>query len=100
MTPSPLSAVSDQSGVSVVRRILEPPIMSCWVVPSIAAEIGGISTADVLAQVRDGRCGSRSELGFIMVDVGPRSTPDAPGLTYVPAEAVVVCDADEEEDMP
>jgi hypothetical protein len=49
--------------------------MSCWVVPSIAAEMWGVSVNHVMEGIRGGKIPSRSELGFTVVDVAPE--PDA-----------------------
>jgi hypothetical protein len=47
--------------------------MSCWVVPSVAAEFLGISIAAVLEQARSGLIPTKSELGFTLLDVAPNS---------------------------
>ena len=47
--------------------------MSCWVVPSIAAELWGVSVEHVLAGIREGRIASRVENGFVCVDAAPGS---------------------------
>jgi hypothetical protein len=43
--------------------------MSCWVVPTIAAEIWGVSVDHVLRQVRDGYLPHQIDEGFMFVDV-------------------------------
>jgi hypothetical protein len=45
--------------------------MSCWVVPTIAAELWGVSIDHVLQQVRDGHLPHRVHEGFMFVDVAP-----------------------------
>jgi len=45
--------------------------MSCWVVPTIAAELWGVSIDHVLQQVRDGHLSHRVDDGFMFVDVAP-----------------------------
>ena len=45
--------------------------MSCWVVPTIAAELWGVSVDHVLQQVRDGYLSHRVDDGFMFVDVAP-----------------------------
>jgi hypothetical protein len=45
--------------------------MSCWVVPTIAAELWGVSVDHVLQQVRDGHLSHRLDEGFMFVDVAP-----------------------------
>ena len=47
--------------------------MSCWVVPSIAAELWGVSVEHVLAGIREGRIPSRIDNGFMCVDAAPGS---------------------------
>ena len=49
--------------------------MACWVVPAIAAEFWGVSIDHVMGQVRDGHVASKSEDGFLFVDVAPESLP-------------------------
>jgi len=65
--------------------------MSCWVVPSIAAEFWGIPIASVLDGARNGKFASKNELGFMLIDVAPDSPraemgfrrPAAVPLTYI-----------------
>jgi len=45
--------------------------MSCWVVPTIAAELWGVSIDHVLDCVRNGQLASRREAGFTFVDIAP-----------------------------
>ena len=47
--------------------------MSCWVVPTIAAELWGVSLDHVLGQVGEGSVRSKTEHGFMLVDVAPFS---------------------------
>lgn len=47
--------------------------MSCWVVPAIAAELWGVSLAQVLAGVADGTVRWQREHGFLFVDASARS---------------------------
>jgi hypothetical protein len=62
--------------------------MSCWVVPSVAADLWGIPVSQVLDRIRAGLIPSRQELGFTIVDVAPQapkpasSRPSRP-LTYM-----------------
>jgi hypothetical protein len=71
----------------------EPP-MSCWVVPTIAAELWGVTLDQVLVQIRAGALSARVDHGFVVVDVAPgadhvtdvpRSEP--PPTTFAPADA-------------
>lgn len=66
--------------------------MSCWVVPSVAAEVWGTTIEHILAGMRDGSIPTKQEKGFTFVDVAPeseicptlrRSKEDRPP-TYVP----------------
>ncbi len=52
--------------------------MSCWVVPSIAAEIWQMPLDDVLRRIRSGEIPSQIEEGFLVVDVAPNSPRLAP----------------------
>jgi hypothetical protein len=47
--------------------------MSCWVVPSVAAELWGVSVPQILAQMNAGKLASKQEKGFTFVDVAPES---------------------------
>lgn len=48
--------------------------MSCWVVPSIAAELWGVSIEHVMQCIRDGYLVSRRDAGFMFVDIAPESS--------------------------
>lgn len=48
--------------------------MPCWVVPVIAAELWGVSLEHLLLGIADGTVPSRTECGFVVVDVAPEST--------------------------
>lgn len=66
--------------------------MSCWVVPSVAAELWGVTVSQILDRAGRGEIPSRQELGFTMVDISP-DTPAiqmvksrfGPPKTYTPA---------------
>ena len=45
--------------------------MSCWVVPTIAAELWGVPLDDLMGRIDDGTVPSRTEHGFVLVDVAP-----------------------------
>jgi hypothetical protein len=47
--------------------------MSCWVVPSIAADLWGISLQQVLDGIEAGKIPNKLESGFRFVDVAPDS---------------------------
>src|SRR4051794_24771063 len=47
--------------------------MSCWVVPTIAAELWGCSVDQVMSKIRSGELPTRDEAGWTFVDVAPDS---------------------------
>jgi hypothetical protein len=47
--------------------------MSCWVVPSVAAELWGCPVQSVLDAIRGGDVPTREENGWMFVDVAPDS---------------------------
>src|SRR4051812_31962430 len=74
--------------------------MSCWVVPTIAADFWRVSLDFVLQGMKDGSIASKTEQGFTFVDVMPepdlnkrKVTPQ----TFVEALAVQESDLDEFE---
>ena len=67
--------------------------MSCWIVPALAADYLGMSIDEILFRVRAGMLPSKTENGFVFVDVAPNSPrydePPARLATFVevtPAE--------------
>lgn len=72
--------------------------MPCWVVPVIAAELWGVSLEHLLLGIADGTVPSRTDCGFVVVDVAPDSAvyerPRAAGPP--PPTFVVVKEASEE----
>ncbi len=66
--------------------------MSCWVVPSIAAELWHVSLKHILSCVENGRLDSMKAAGFTFVDIAPAgaivSADDARPRprTYVPLD--------------
>jgi hypothetical protein len=80
--------------------------MSCWVVPSIAAELWGVSVEQVLKGMTDGHIPSKEELGRMFVDVAPNSpklqtpkslrTPPPPTYTELTPEEAAALRADED----
>src|SRR4051812_17844998 len=72
--------------------------MSCWVVPTIAAELWGVSVQHVLDGLKRGDFPSKNESGFTFVDVAPNSPkletprnlppPPPPTYTIVPPEEI------------
>jgi hypothetical protein len=73
----PLAGKSDiSSGPSARADLLiavEEPFMSCWVAPSIAAEIWGIPVQQILRMIEAGELTTRDERGWTFVDVAPES---------------------------
>ena len=49
--------------------------MACWVVPTIAAEIWGISVEQVLRKIEAGEVTTMDERGWTFVDIAPGSPP-------------------------
>src|SRR5215813_13524936 len=47
--------------------------MSCWVVPSVAAELWGCTIDAVLNAISNGHVPSKEDEGFTFVDVAPES---------------------------
>ncbi len=47
--------------------------MSCWVVPSLAAEYWGVSVENIMQKLTDGDLPTRTEHGFTLIDVAPTS---------------------------
>ena len=73
--------------------------MSCWVVPSLAAELWRMPLEQVLKLVREGSVPSKEEEGFTFIDVAPTSPKMGP--TFLPAANeddvdVLLVDGDEE----
>src|SRR2546423_13253683 len=80
------------------------PRMSCWVVPSLAAEIWRIPLSEVMRRIDEGVLPVREEDGFTFVDVapdGPRiSRPSLPPHQRPATFTPVADDPDECEDGP
>src|SRR5689334_1550062 len=85
-------------------------VMSCWVVPAVAAEYWGVSLDVVWDRIYSDLVPHKTERGFVFIDVDPWN-PDpsgalhhTPPATYVEAEAerasggasTMVCEGDEE----
>jgi hypothetical protein len=47
--------------------------MSCWVVPSVAAELWGCTIDAVLCAIRNGNVPTKEDAGWTFVDVAPES---------------------------
>ncbi|HEY1686671.1 MAG TPA: hypothetical protein VGG19_18055 [Tepidisphaeraceae bacterium] len=64
--------------------------MSCWVVPSLAAEYLGITLEDLQGRISGGTIPSKHDHGFLFVDVAPHSSQPRQvqeGPTYVELSA-------------
>lgn len=57
--------------------------MSCWVVPTVAAEWWGISLDQVMSRVHSGSVESKTEHGWLWVDIAPPGQPIQPPLRRV-----------------
>ena len=75
--------------------------MSCWVAPSLAAELWHIPLEQVMRLIRDGKLPSREDQGFMFVDVAPAPPqPKPPALrrpedrptTFIPIDEDAVDD--------
>ncbi|HZZ42015.1 MAG TPA: hypothetical protein VFE58_03695 [Tepidisphaeraceae bacterium] len=70
--------------------------MSCWVVPSIAAEFWGIPLEQVMDRINRFAVRIRRENGFTFVDVLPDPASDKPLPTFTAAQAQSeIIDSDE-----
>jgi len=59
--------------------------MSCWAVPSVAAELWGCTVDSVLMAIRNGEVRTYQEAGWTFVDVAPDDVnADAPMETCPP----------------
>jgi hypothetical protein len=56
--------------------------MSCWVVPSVAADLWGVSVEELMESVQRGEVPSRQEYHFLLIDVAPDSPQMAAPLPY------------------
>ena len=52
--------------------------MSCWVAPTVAAEIWGVSVQQVMERIAAGSFPCKVELGFTVVDIAPGCFPKPP----------------------
>lgn len=64
--------------------------MSCWVAPSLAAELWGISIEQVLQRTRSGEVACCEDYGFFLVDVAPESPAIDIGRSAAPPPATFV----------
>jgi hypothetical protein len=90
--------------------------MSCWVVPSVAAELWGCTVDAVLSAIQSGNVPTKEDCGWTFVDVAPNSpalhtpkavrppTPDTYAV-ITPAESTalaepMVMESEEPAEMP
>ena len=70
--------------------------MPCWVAPAVAAEMWGMPVDHVMAKVRDGVVPSKTEAGFLFVDIMPEPSAPAMQLPSGPAPETFVTVSDAE----
>ncbi|HWB52964.1 MAG TPA: hypothetical protein VG722_02185 [Tepidisphaeraceae bacterium] len=76
--------------------------MSCWVVPSLAAEYLGISIEELYERLRIGALPSKDDSGFVFVDVAPGAPTiqmAEPRPTFVDITAEELSALTDEEDV-
>ena len=71
--------------------------MSCWVVPTVAAELWGCSLESVLAAIRHGNVLTKDEGGWTFIDVAPESPRMASVAERQATQLAAVVTAEEEE---
>jgi len=81
--------------------------MSCWVVPTVAAEIWGTSVQEVLRRIEAGEIAVRHDNGWVFVDVAPASPmlqpasrfagPKPATFTMITSEELSALDDEDEE---
>lgn len=64
--------------------------MSCWVVPTVAAEYWGISLDVVWRRVTDGLVPHKSDSGFLFVDVDPWTSHCSGAFRHAPPPTFVI----------
>lgn len=63
--------------------------MSCWVVPTVAAEYWGISVDLVLRRMSEGLVPQMSQSGFVFVDIDPWATACTGAFRHEPPPTFV-----------
>ena len=63
--------------------------MSCWVVPTVAAEYWGISLDLVMRRITDGLVPHMNDSGFVFVDVDPWATACISAFRHTPPPTFV-----------
>jgi hypothetical protein len=64
--------------------------MPCWVAPAVAAEMWGMPVDHVMAKVREGAVPTKTEAGFLFVDIMPEPwAPAAQAPSGPPPETFV-----------
>src|SRR5690348_17077985 len=60
-----------RASLETAEKLTGAKVMSCWVVPTIAADLWGCTVENVWAAIRDGRIPTREENGWLFVDAAP-----------------------------
>ena len=68
--------------------------MSCWVVPTVAAELWDVSVEHVMSGIRDGSIPSKIDNGFVCVDAAPGSPRLSRSRANRPPTFAAVTDAE------
>lgn len=68
---------------------LQEEPMSCWVVPTVAAEYWGISVDLVLRRMSEGLLPQMSQSGFVFVDIDPWTAACSGGYRHEPPPTFV-----------
>ena len=75
--------------------------MSCWVVPSVAAELWGCTIDAVMSKIQNGHVATRDEAGWTFVDVAPDSpTMESPKASMKLAQPADVVSRDQHFPFP
>jgi hypothetical protein len=72
--------------------------MSCWVVPTLAADLWGVPVEHVLRQIDAGDVPSQTVLGFVLVDVAPDSEVFRPSRRKGPPPTYTVISTSDSSD--
>jgi hypothetical protein len=103
MLDAPFLQVTRKRGPMRTGRF-EDSFMACWVVPTVAAELWGVTVQQVLDAILSGSISSRHDNDFTFVDVAPGSPSvrkpkpfrnDPPTFTAVTDEEMLALMADD-----
>ena len=89
-------------------NLMQGTRMSCWVAPSLAAELWHITLEQVMNLIRDGQLAVKMDQGFTFVDIAPREKPQQPQLrrpedrpaTFTPITDDELAALSDETDLP